>query len=330
VAAGRLRGPSAAHLAARPSPGGGPQGAARVAGAEELSPGRSAEAQRAPPSLALPQVCGSAHLNVHMLECSKCLRGFHLSCLRPRLKAVPKVGAGGRGLGAEPARTRRTLRGSGGGSWSTHPARLQRPSWASRRQPHHAPTVPPQVDWFCPDCEAGRQAPPPRQLATAWQKLLYGTDLLQLWRITGLVRNRVGDGEVEFTGLKYARPEDTYLGRQVGGRGGGGVGGAWGGGGGRWRRACSWLSAAAVPGAAGAPKVRVVRVPRARFGRVWAPPQPQLPGAAPARPLQPSGPAHSLPGQPPHARPHLRPYPAPPPRVRPCRRRSTTARERCS
>jgi hypothetical protein len=37
------------------------------------------------------EVCGSDHLDVDMLECSKCLRGFHLNCLRPKLKAVPKV-----------------------------------------------------------------------------------------------------------------------------------------------------------------------------------------------------------------------------------------------
>ena len=40
------------------------------------------------------EVCGSTHLEVDMLECSRCLRGFHLACLRPKLKAVPKVSGG--------------------------------------------------------------------------------------------------------------------------------------------------------------------------------------------------------------------------------------------
>ena len=36
------------------------------------------------------QVCGSAECDT-LLECDKCLLGFHLSCLRPPLKDVPKV-----------------------------------------------------------------------------------------------------------------------------------------------------------------------------------------------------------------------------------------------
>ena len=43
------------------------------------------------------QVCGSAEPdNVPMVECNKCLLGYHLTCLRPPLVEVPKVSAGGR------------------------------------------------------------------------------------------------------------------------------------------------------------------------------------------------------------------------------------------
>lgn len=36
------------------------------------------------------QVCSRSALLTGMLECSTCLRGFHLKCLRPALKAVPE------------------------------------------------------------------------------------------------------------------------------------------------------------------------------------------------------------------------------------------------
>ena len=40
------------------------------------------------------QVCGSAESDgVPILECNKCLLGYHLTCLRPPLAEVPKVGA---------------------------------------------------------------------------------------------------------------------------------------------------------------------------------------------------------------------------------------------
>ena len=40
------------------------------------------------------QVCGSADLDIApILECNKCLLGYHLTCLRPPLAEVPKVGA---------------------------------------------------------------------------------------------------------------------------------------------------------------------------------------------------------------------------------------------
>lgn len=38
------------------------------------------------------QVCGSSEpLDVPLLECNKCLLGYHLTCLKPPLVAVPKV-----------------------------------------------------------------------------------------------------------------------------------------------------------------------------------------------------------------------------------------------
>ena len=42
----------------------------------------------------LCQVCGSAEpTDVPMLECNKCLLGYHLTCLEPTLVEVPEVGA---------------------------------------------------------------------------------------------------------------------------------------------------------------------------------------------------------------------------------------------
>lgn len=44
------------------------------------------------------EVCNKAEKRrgqkvIHLLECDRCLRGFHLDCLKPPLPAVPKVGS---------------------------------------------------------------------------------------------------------------------------------------------------------------------------------------------------------------------------------------------
>jgi len=46
------------------------------------------------------EACGSADEPCGMLECGACLRGFHMRCLSPPLKRVPKVRARGRARSA--------------------------------------------------------------------------------------------------------------------------------------------------------------------------------------------------------------------------------------
>ena len=50
----------------------------------------------------LCSLCSRGHCPENMIECSRCLGGFHMKCMKPALKAVPEVGAhaygrGGRG-----------------------------------------------------------------------------------------------------------------------------------------------------------------------------------------------------------------------------------------
>jgi hypothetical protein len=37
------------------------------------------------------EICGSSHFRNPMLECSKCLRGFHSRCLKPAVTKIPEV-----------------------------------------------------------------------------------------------------------------------------------------------------------------------------------------------------------------------------------------------
>ena len=40
----------------------------------------------------LCSLCSRGHCPENMIECSRCLGGFHMKCMKPVLKAVPEVG----------------------------------------------------------------------------------------------------------------------------------------------------------------------------------------------------------------------------------------------
>ena len=58
----------------------------------------------------LCSLCSRGHCPENMIECSRCLGGFHMKCMKPALKAVPEVGFvcvwGGGGTASHTSRLR--------------------------------------------------------------------------------------------------------------------------------------------------------------------------------------------------------------------------------
>ena len=160
------------------------------------------------------ELCGEAEqtdANL-LLECERCLRGFHMGCLTPPLSHVPEVS------GAEHA----CLCGMHRITVPFSCAHSNSPTNGGRR-PHQyvehsaglimRPAA--QGDWLCPACAAGEALPPPRPSAcTMREKYLSGSAGVELVRITGLDTGACAAGFV-FRGQWYERPDTTHCGRQV-------------------------------------------------------------------------------------------------------------------
>lgn len=149
------------------------------------------------------EVCGRSQLLTGMLECGCCLRGFHLRCLRPALKKVPE----GEWLcpqvrvRALPRGCPRGLACPGSGRWGrASPVQLAR-RLQTRLPPAHQPSRPPRADPRPPPprpprkCDAGEAAPRPQKLATHWQRLLYGEDVVGLVHLLGFTERPL-EGEL--------------------------------------------------------------------------------------------------------------------------------------
>jgi len=107
-------------------------------------------------------LCCICHLRsktvTDMLECSRCIGGFHMKCLKPALKSIPKV--------------RSDLPGEGThGSWDVPH------STPPRSDAHVCDGWLRQGDWMCSACERGVTLPN-REPKSACEKFLWGQGLL--------------------------------------------------------------------------------------------------------------------------------------------------------
>lgn len=172
-------------------------------------------------------VCGKAQLNgSEMLECGRCLRGFHLCCLDPPLSTVPEV------------------RCFGGVAWILlhsvgyiSVVDLRPCIWASHLLHTMLPSLSlthccQQDEWVCPDCEAGKQVVP-SSATTSRAKVLSDSGLglariEALWEVHDKAtenskgkrggRRSVEKGEEKEYAVTlrwFCIPEQTHVGRQV-------------------------------------------------------------------------------------------------------------------
>lgn len=171
----------------------------------------------------MPQVCHKVTKadGAAMLECDACLRGFHTTCLRPRLpkNKPPEVLL----LCCSAPHMSAVILHS---SYEPRPYDVISPLLTVTRA---VTTLRLQGDWLCPSCKAGE--PPPlqqTQAVTLRQKLLSRAAGLAVLRIESLHRRLESSGhqkgkkrgnaecEFTFTGRWYCLPEETRHGRQAG------------------------------------------------------------------------------------------------------------------
>ena len=177
-----------------------------------------------------------------LLECERCLRGFHMACLDTPLSAVPEVGrkmhscsAGVCALSRLHAAVHLLCSGwyadspaliasqsddliaSHVNAFRTSPGIASHELATSSALPWLTAFEPRQDTWECPSCAAGKALPPPRPRAcTLREKYLGGAAGVELARIRGLWKDpAVGKAGFAFRGQWYERPENTHCGRQA-------------------------------------------------------------------------------------------------------------------